>query len=907
MNLFTKYIYSKIVFLVVLSSIFQYELTKIALKLYLRATLFLFISFLAVNKVNSNSLTASIINYHTQNRDTTKKNNTDTLSLRSDTLARKSSSPIDAPIFKDAKDSILYSLDGKKVLLWGEAIVKYQKMELTAAYIEYDMEEGVVFARGVADSTGAVAGKPIFKEGNQTFRMESMRYNFNTKKAKIYGVITKEADGYLHSKENKLMPDKTVNVLEGKYTTCDLDHPHFYIAITKAKVIPNNKIITGPAYLVIEDVPFPLLLPFGFFPSKQGRSSGIVFPKFGEERTRGFYMQDGGFYLGLSEYFDLQATGSIFSKGSWTSKIASSYKLRYKFSGRFSFDLANNVSGDKGSKDYFKSKTYSLRWDHSQDPKSNPNSTFRASVNFSSPLHNRFNAETVNSFLSNQLQSGITYSKVWPGTPFSLTASMDHRQNNRDSSITIGFPKVALNMSLIYPFKQKNKVGKPAWYEKIGFSYSSNLDNSVTTRTDSLFTMKTFDRMRNGMQHRIPLSTSFNILNYITIGPSVSYSENWYLETIEKRWDSEKKKVVVEEVDGFKRAWQYNAAVSASTRIYGMFNFKSTSKVQAIRHMMSPSISLGYRPDLSDPKYGIWKQVQIDTTGKKFSDYSIFEKSLYGGPGAGKSGNIGFNLGNTLEMKILSSKDTTTNTRKIKLLEGLNFGTSYNMLADSMQWSPVSFTARTTLFEKFNISFNSALDPYAIDAKGNRYNEFEFLNSKKFFRLTTASLGISFSLSGGKRSDTSGKSPGSLPRGQEGPNPSLDPTANPNTTKFGESIGAGFDSENIDFEVPWSLNVNYSYSYSKQKFEPYTSQTLSLSGDVSFTPKWKMGFSTGYDFKNNKLTTTSLNFFRDLHCWEMSLSVIPIGYLRSFSFKINVRSSTLQDLKLTRRQSYYDR
>lgn len=865
----------------------------------------------------SNPLTVDFSNYRTQIPDSTLIQN-DTIILSADTILSTSDTSIVAaadttkseltfkdPIYSNARDSLLYSLDGKKVFMWGEAVVKHQNMELTAAYIEYDMETNLVFAEGRPDSTGAIVGKPVFKEGSKVFRMEKMHYNFNTKKAKITGVITEEAGGFLHSNDTKLMPDKTINISGGKFTTCDLDHPHFYIAITKAKVIPGNKLITGPAYLIIEDVPFPLILPFGFFPNKNERSSGIIIPEYGEERNRGFFLRGGGFYIGLNDYFDLKITGDIYSKGSWASNFQTSYRKRYRFSGNFSFALSQNVIGEKGFDDYFKDQSYWLSWSHSQDPKANPNSTFQARLNLGSPSHNRYNARSVNSFLTNSISSSISYSKVWPGKPFNLSASMNHSQNNLDSSITVGFPKIAFNMNRIYPFKRKNNIGAPAWYEKIGLSYTGSLDNTINTRTDSLFSKSTFDNMRNGVQHKIPVSTSFNILKYITVSPSANYSENWYTKTIEKRWDDEQKKVVKEDVSGFKRAWQYNTSVSASTKIYGMYSFKPTSKIQAIRHVMTPSVSLSYRPDFSEESYGFYKEVQTDSTGTKMVKYSIFEGSVYGGPGSGKNGSVNFSLGNNLEMKTLSSKDTITGTTKIKILESFNLSTSYNMLVDSMNWTPVSLSARTTLFEKFNINFSSTLDPYALDVNGNRINEFHFKNNSSPFRMTSARAGISFSLSGGKKDSGTNQGP------EGGPMSDMDSGrifgTNNGDAMFGESMGTGYPGgEYVDFDVPWNLRFDYSFSYSKQRFEKNTTQSMSFSGDVSITPKWKIGFTSGYDFKNKKLTTTSLNFYRDLHCWEMRFTVIPIGFMRSFSFNINVKSGTLRDLKYNKTQSRYD-
>lgn len=820
----------------------------------------------------------------------------DTLSTTSDTTAKKS--PITDPVFTSAKDSLIYSMDGKKVYMFGEASVKYQNLELTAAYIEFNMETKEVFAMGLPDSTGKILNRPVFKEGSQTFRMEKMTYNFDTKRAIITEVITQEADGFLHSKQTKKMEDNTVNIAGGKYTTCDLDHPHFYIAISKAKVIPNDRLVMGPAYLVIADVPFPLGIPFGFFPNTKGRASGILMPEYGEEDRRGFFIRRGGFYWGISDYVDLTLLGGIYTGGSWTFNSRSTYRKRYKYSGGFSFDYSHNVFGEKGFDDYRKDNAYSLNWSHTQDPKASPNSTFRARVNMSSPSHNRYNPQTIDNFLSNQLNSSVSYSKVWAGTPFSLTASFNHTQNNLDSSITLNLPRVSFNMSRINPFKRKSAIGEPLWYEKISLSYSGDLDNSVSTKTNLLFREETLGIMKNGVQHKIPVSTSFNVLNYINLSPSVNYSEYWYLSTIEKRWDETERKVFVDTIPGFKRAWQYSTSVSASTKVYGMFAFSSKSKVQAIRHVISPSVSLGYRPDFGAAHYGFFKEVQVDTTGRK-RPYSIFENSVFGGPSAGKSGSIGFALGNNLEMKVKSDKDTTTNFKKIKLIESFGLNASYNLLADSMKLSPIGFSARTTLFEVVSIDAGGTLNPYAQDSKGFDYNKFLVNDNGKLARLTNFRVSVGMSLKSSKKeSATGGSAAGAM----------LDAGGDSFGGAFGETVSTGFSESSIpDFSIPWNLRIDYSYNYSKPQNQKNISQALSFSGDLSLTKNWKIGFRSGYDFKMNKLTTTSLNVYRDLHCWEMRISIVPIGYLKSYSFQINVKSAMLQDLKLTKRDSHLNR
>lgn len=813
-------------------------------------------------------------------------------------------SPIKDPVYHTANDSLLYSVDGKRAFLYGNAEVKYQNLELTAALIEFDMESNVVFARGLPDSSGVIVGKPVFKEGSQVYRMEEIMYNFNTKRAKITGVVTEEAGGFLHSRQTKKMENDHINIAGGKFTTCDLDHPHFYIGITKAKIIPGDRLITGPAYLVIEDVPLPLIVPFGFFPNSKGRTSGIIFPQYGEENNRGFFLRNAGFYFGFSDYVDLKVTGSVFSKGSWSLSSQSNYRKRYKYSGNLSYDFSQTIL-DQGGTSSQKDRTYWLRWNHAQDPKANPTLNFRASVNFGSPSHRKYEAGSVDNYLAGSINSSIAFTKVWPGTPFSMSSSINHSQNNYDSTITIGAPKVSFNMSRISPFKRKMSIGAPKWYEKIGLSYSANFDNSISTKIDKLFKQESLDQFRNGVQHSIPVSTSFNILKYVTLSPSVNYSENWYTKTIRKRWDTGLQQVVIDTVKGFERAWQYNAGASLSTKFYGMYSFSSSSFVQAIRHVVTPSVSLGYRPDYGEPKFGYWKEVEGHPSSTP-PVYSIFEQSLFGGPARGKSGTVNFSLGNNLEMKVLSLRDTTVAFKKVKLLESLSLGASYNMLADSMNWSPLSLSARTILFEKVNLNFGGIFNPYAIDPLGRSISKFNYEETGKLFRFTSARIGLGVSLKS-KKKDKGKQDPniGGPGLGDDNLGIGLDDPLN--DIMFGEALGAYWaQNDYVDFDVPWNLSLDYTFSYSKPAYEKTITQAVTFSGDLSLTPKWKIGFRSGYDFKNLKLTTTSVNFFRDLHCWEMRLTVIPIGYLKSFSFQLNVKSGVLQDLKITKRQGHLD-
>ncbi|MCB8965187.1 MAG: LPS-assembly protein LptD [Bacteroidales bacterium] len=825
-----------------------------------------------------------------------------------DTLksSQKKESALDQPIFTNASDSTIYSLDGKTAYLYGNAVVTYDNLELKAQYIEFDMQKKQAFACGLPDSTGKIIGKPVFKEGSQSYQMDSIHYNFESKRAKINGVITEQSGGFMHSEVTKKMENNVVNMLHGKYTTCDLEHPHYYIAITKGKMIPDKKIISGPAYIVIADVPFPIFIPFGFFPYTKKRAAGIILPEFNEGANTGVSLRGLGFYFGMGDYMDQKFTTDLYTTGSWALYSATNYRVRYKYSGSLNLGTSTTVSSEKGLPDYAKTNAFRVNWNHSQDSKANPNTTFQANVSFSTSNYYKYNAKSLNDALTNTINSSVSYSKTWAGTPFSLNTSLSHSQNNINSVVNIGFPKVTFNMARIYPFKQKVSTGTAKWYEKIGLSLTTNLNNSVEVKESNLFKKSVVDSMRNGMKHDIPLSTSFNMLKFITVSPGVSYSEYWYIKTIEKHWDPYTQTVAVDTINGFKRGYQYGPSVSMSTKVYGTFQFKKTSKVQAIRHVITPSVSLSYKPDFADPKYGFYKKVQKGTNGA-VENYSIFSNGILGGPQAGESGSISFALNNMLEMKVRSDKDTANPVRKIKILEGLSFNTSYNMLADSLNWSDISVSGRTNLLDKVNINFSGGFCPYAINAAGTKINQYEYNNSGKFARFTRGSVGLDFSLSSSAKNGQQGGSGGSKPGGISGlPGDSPGGIAS-DGSNFGESMSSQYGTDYVDFSVPWSLNFRYTLSYSKPAYETTITQTASLSGELSLTPKLRIGFSTNYDIKNKQLTSTSLNFFRDLHCWEMRMTIVPLGYYKSFSFQINVKSSMLQDLKYNKRESYLDK
>lgn len=821
----------------------------------------------------------------------------DTLTPITDTLlhldAVAENAALDAPIAASAEDSIQYALSSNRVRLYGNAVVKYKNIVFEAGFIDFDMETSILYATGI-DSAGKKVQEPIYTEGGEQYTMEAMTYNFKTKQARILGVMTQVQEGFLHGEVVKKLANDEVNVANGKFTTCDLKHPHFYIALTKAKVIPHDKIVTGPAWLVIGDVPTPFVLPFGFFPNTSKRSTGILLPQYGEENERGFFLRDGGIYLGLSDYVDLSIRGSFYSKGSWDVRAHLNYAWRYRFTGSLDVTYSNVKVGHKGTPGAVSSSSYMIYWNHSQDRRTMPNSTFQANVSFGSSGHNRYNSQTTQEFLNNQMSSSIAFSHQFPGTPVNLSLSINHSQSSRDSIVNLRLPQFSLTVARVYPFKRKNSSGKQRWYEKIGFSYSNNLQNALTIKETELFTRKALQQMRNGMQHQASVSTSFNLFKFINISPSVSYTANWYLQSYRQHWVDSLARPVRDTVNGFARAWYFNTSVGASTKIYGMFSFGEKSYIKAIRHVITPSVSLSYHPDFSEPIFKMFSEVQQDKSGKT-RRYSHFEGTLYGGPGPGKSGSIGLSLNNNFEMKVRSNRDTANTDKKISLLDALSLSTSYNFLADSLQWAPLSISARTRLFNLFELSAQLRFNPYDCTDQGQILKEYYFQRTRKPMRFESFYFSTSFSIS----KTITGKGRTQAPPQPLGYLPGFLP--------YGQALSTDFLIIDYgDFSAPWSLSCSYNYSFSRYGKRAQAVQSMSLYGSLSLGDSWRFGFSTGYDFNSRQITMSSLNITRDLHCWQMSVNIVPFGTMRSYSFRIGAKAGMLQDLKYDKNRSYLD-
>ena len=838
----------------------------------------------------------------------------DTVMLQvADTVRRAKKAGLDKPISGKASDSLYYDLRNKMVYIYEQGDVSYGDMNLKADFMNINLDNKNIYAYGKADTVdGApVMTRPVFTQGTTTLNMDTITYNIESQRAKIKSIATQQGDGWLVGTSVKKMEDNTINIEGGMYTTCDqTDHPHFYLAMTKAKVIPGKKAITGPAYLVMEDVPIYFLgVPEGFFPLNTGPKSGILMPTYGEEATRGFYIRGLGYYFTLSEHMDLALTGGIYTLGSWEANVRSRYIKRYKYSGNLNFDFSSVKSGDKGDADYIKQNTFKLQWTHSQDAKANPGSTFSASVNLASSGYSKYSANTLNDMLSTQTNSSISYSKNWAGTPFSLSMNMAVSQNSQTKAISVTLPTVSFNVSRFYPFKRAVKIGKDRWYEKISMSYSGKLTNSVSATESDIFSRQTLDNMRNGVQHTIPVQASFNVFNYINITPSFNYNERWYFKKVDRQWNPETN--TAEELApqyGFYRLYDYTTALSFSTTLYGMWQVREkykNFKLQAIRHTFSPSISFSYAPDFSNQKYGYFKTVQSDSTGRT-TVYSPFADNAYGTPSQGRSMAMSFSLSQSLEAKVLSKRDST-GIKKISLIDDFSISGSYNFLADSMKLSNISLSLRSTFSGKIGINLRATLDPYEVSPEGIRYNKLTWRRGNLGRIINT---GWSFGYSFKSRDNT--KQPAindinSVP--PEYMNPFYDPYGTMDPVLRRQYMANAY----YDFSLPWNIGFNYAVNYSVSYVNNGTTgirrnitQTIGFNGSITFSPKMAATFSGGYDIATNKLTTSSISITRDLHCWQMSFSWIPFGYYKSWSFHIGVKAASLQDLKYDKSQSMYD-
>ena len=842
-----------------------------------------------------------------------------------DTTARKKSM-LEAPVTYQASDSIV--LTGTNMAyLYGESNVKYQNIELQAERIEMSMDSSIVYATFALDSVGSEYGYPLFVEGEQQIEAKSMRYNFRSRKAYANEVLTQQGEGFLTAGVTKKMPDDAMNLINGRYTTCDEhDHPHFYIKMTKAKVRPGKDIVTGPAYLVIEDVPlFPIGLPFGFFPFSSTYSSGIIMPTYGDEMARGFNLRNGGYYFAISDYVDLALTGEIYTKGSWGLAARSSYRKRYKYSGSVDASYLVTKTGDKGLPDYSVSKDFRIAWTHSQDMKANPYRTFSAGVNFatSSYSRNQLNMLYTPDATDNNKGSSISISQRFPNNPINISATMNINQRSQDSSLSVTLPDMSISMSSIYPLKRKHIVGKERWYEKISISYSGYFRNTIHTKENEFLRKNLIKDWKHGMQHSIPISATYNF-GFLNISPSVNYTERWLTDKVYHKYDTARNALMpVDTVYGFYRVYNYNAAISASTTLYGFFKPWAIfgDKVKMIRHRMEPSVSFSMSPDFGSRKYGYYEDYSyVNRQGETVTGvYSPFKDAMFGPPGRGKQGSINFAVENNVEMKIRSDADST-GERKISLIEKLGFNISYNLAADSFKWSDLNVGLNLRLSKSYSLILNGIFDvyTYGYDTKTQRaypVNKTRWQAGKGFPRLRSTSTSFSYTFNNdtfkkwfggrGSRKDEDSSSNNTENEDPDGKPDETGQTKGGRLRKAKKTNAGEYDEDGYyNATVPWNLSFHYNMGLGYGNFNPEKMEynyrlthNLSFSGSIQPTKNWRISMNGSFDVEHGKFHSFTCSISRDLHCFQMSANVIPIGPYKSYSFSIAVNSSLLKDLK----------
>ena len=865
----------------------------------------------------------------------------DSIHLLSDTIATdslnsndsvakpaKKKDAIDAPVYYECTDSMVWSRGGN-AYLYGSGKVNYDKIELTANVIKMNMDSSIVRATGTVDSLGVEVGLPVFKDGETPYESDRIAYNFKTKKGFINNVYTQQGDGFIMGGKAKKDSSEVFYSQNGQYTTCDAEHPHFYIKLTRAKVRPKKDVVSGPLYLVVEDVPLPLALPFAYFPFTSSYSSGIIMPTYGDETERGFYLRDGGYYFAISDKVDLRLTGEIFTKGSWGLGAESTYANRYKYSGSFDFSYLVTKTGEKGLPDYAVGKNFRLQWSHRQDPKAHPNSNFSASVNFATSSYERSNLNSIyNPMLNSQSMrtSSVSYSRTFPEIGLSISTTMNVAQNMQDSTLSLTLPSLNVSLSKKYPFRRKKRMGDERWYEKISFSYSGQMSNSINTKEDLLFKSNLADDWRNGVQHNIPINATFQLFDVINITPSINYTERWYLKKVNQEWDYATNSVVRDTVHGFHRVYNYNLSLSANTTLYGFYQpagFLKNSRVHTVRHVFKPTVSFTYAPDFGDYKYGYYDTyVYTDENGEaRTVEYSPYQNSLYGVPSKGKTGSVSFSISNNIEMKWRTKNDSL---KKVSLIDELGASISYNLAAKTKPWSNLSTRLRLKLTKNYTFSLNATWATYAYQFNergqvvvGDRtewsygrfgrfqgmsqnlsytFNNKTFDKIKKFFQDEEES--------GEENTNDAENKP-------EGDEAVVAKGSFRDTSKI-KSKDADVDEDGyMPFKFPWSFTVSYGIMMAentaakinvKTMRYPYKfTQNMNFSGNIGISDNWRINFTSGYNFQFKKLTTTTMNISRDLHCFEMSCGIVLSPYT-SFNFSFRATSQMLADaLKFDKR------
>ena len=847
----------------------------------------------------------------------------DTTAMQADSLKGKKEQKdaIDAPVFYECTDSMVWSRNGN-AYLYGAGKVRYDKIELTANVIKMNMDSSVVHATGSIDTAGMSVGLPVFTDSGTPYESDQIRYNFKSKKGYINNVYTQQGDGFIMGGKAKKDSAGIFYSQDGMYTTCDAEHPHFYVKLTRAKVRPKKDVVSGPLYLVVEDVPLPLALPFGYFPFTSSYSSGIIMPTFGDETERGFYLRDGGYYFAISDKIDLRLTGEIFTKGSWGLGASSTYALRYRFSGSFDFSYLVTKNGEKGLPDYAVGKNFRLQWSHRQDPKFRPNSNFSASVNFATSSYERSNLNSLyNPVLNSQSMrtSSVSYSHSFPGIGLTVSATMNVAQNMQDSTLSLTLPNLNVSLSKKYPFKRKKRMGEERWYEKISLSYSGQLSNSIRTKEDKVLKSNIIKDWRNGVKHNIPVNATFQLFDFINITPSFNYTERWYFQRVNQEWDYAANKVARDTVYGFNRVYNYNLSLSANTTLYGFYQpagFMKNSRVQAVRHVFKPSVSFSYAPDFGAERYGYYETyVYTDEKGEaRTVEYSPYQGSLYGIPSRGKTGSVSFSVSNNVEMKWRTKSDSI---RKISIIDELGASISYNLAAKSRPWSNLSTRLRLKLTKNYTFSFNATWATYAytFNDRGQvvvgdrtewsygRFGRFQGMSQNLSYTFNNKTLTKIKNWFKGGDDEEEGNVVEDIPEEEK-----LDgkkKSSSLRSAKADKAKNADVDEDGyMPFKFPWNFTVSYGITMSentagkinvKTMRYPYKfTQNMNFSGNIGISDNWRINFTSGYNFEYKKLTTTTVHISRDLHCFEMSCGIVLSPYT-SFNFSFRATSQMLAD------------
>ena len=849
-------------------------------------------------------------------------------SIRADSMMRARSNGIDAPVKYSAEDSLVYDAESGTAYLYGNSKVDYENMKLTSDKVHMNLDKSTVRATGTVDSTaeGGIKGKPVFTMGKDEYKSDTMAFNFKSKKGLIKGVYTEQQDGFLSGEVGKRDSTGSIYLQHGRYTTCDKPHPDFYIALSRAKVRPGKDVVFGPAYLVVADVPLPLAIPYGFFPFSKKYSSGFIMPSYGDESDRGFYLRDGGYYFAISDKWDLKLLGEIYTKGSWGVSAASNYRKRYRYSGSFLFSYQDSKTGDKGLPDFAEQESFKIQWNHRQDPKANPYSSLAASVNFATSSYERNNLNSMynpQTLTQTTRTSSVSWSTGFSSIGLSLSATTNLAQDMRTSSIQITLPDLNISLSRFYPFKRKHLVGKERWYEKISMSYTGQLANSISTTEDKILHSNLIKDWKNAFQHTIPVQANFTLFNYINVTPSFNFTDRMYSKKVTRGWDNTLQKEVVRDTTyGFHNVYNWSMSVGASTKLYGFWvpNRKLFGdKIQAIRHVITPQVTFSYSPNFGARRYGYYDSYQYtDASGNvKLVEYSPYQDELYSVPGKYKTEMISWDVSNNIEMKIKSDKDTT-GYKKISIIDELGASMSYNAAADYHRWSDLSMRLRLKWWKNYTFSLNAQFATYAyeLDANGKPYvgNHTEW-GYGRLPRFQGMSQNLSFTLNPEKLKKWFGrkddKDDDKVSVDSDGPDTNIESNMDDDlekgkyaAKKKRGNIAETDDDGYMSFNMPWSLTIGYGITMrentagrfnTKTMRYPYKfTQTLNFSGNIRISDGWNINFSSGYDFENHAMSMTTASLSRDLHCFNMSASVVLAPYT-SYNFTFRCNAATLTD------------